>query len=122
VRGESGLAGGEVRVRVGLKAGEPIAEDGDLFGQSVILASRIRDRAEAGQVLVLRVVADLCAGKTSSSPRWATPRSRASTSWWRLYEVRRDGPRSKPESAGAAFVRHHQSARSPSVTAVSSSP
>ena len=46
------LAGGEVRVRVGLNAGEPIAEDDDLFGLSVIKAARIADRAEPGQVLV----------------------------------------------------------------------
>jgi class 3 adenylate cyclase/pimeloyl-ACP methyl ester carboxylesterase len=58
------LAGGEVRVRVGLNAGEPIAEDGDLFGTAVQLAARVTDRAEPGQVLVTRVVADLCAGKT----------------------------------------------------------
>jgi class 3 adenylate cyclase len=57
------LAGGEVRVRAGLNAGEPIAEDGDLFGAAVQLAARITDRAEPGQVLVSRVVADLCAGK-----------------------------------------------------------
>jgi adenylate cyclase len=53
-----------VRVRVGLNAGEPIAEDNDLFGQSVIVASRIVDHAESGQVLVSRVVIALCAGKT----------------------------------------------------------
>ena len=58
------MAGGEVRVRVGLNAGEPIAEDDDLFGTAVQLAARITDRAEPGQVLVSRVVADLCAGKT----------------------------------------------------------
>ncbi len=52
-----------VRVRVGLNAGEPIAEDEDLFGLSVIKASRIADRAEPGQVLVSRVVTDLCEGK-----------------------------------------------------------
>jgi hypothetical protein len=57
------LAGGEVRVRIGLNAGEPIAEDGDFFGTAVQLAARITDRAEPGQVLVSRVVADLCAGK-----------------------------------------------------------
>jgi class 3 adenylate cyclase len=57
------LAGGEVRVRVGLNAGEPIAEEGDLFGTSVNLAARVTDHAEPGQVLVTRVVADLCAGK-----------------------------------------------------------
>ncbi len=58
------LAGGEVRVRIGLNAGEPIAEDDDLFGLSVIKAARIGDRAEPGQVLVSRVVMDLCEGKT----------------------------------------------------------
>jgi class 3 adenylate cyclase/pimeloyl-ACP methyl ester carboxylesterase len=57
------LAGGEVRVRVGLNAGEPIAEDDDLFGTAVQLAARVVDRAEPGQVLVSRVVMDLCAGK-----------------------------------------------------------
>ena len=67
------MAGGEVRVRIGLNAGEPIAEDDDLFGTAVQLAARITDRAEPGQVLVSRVVADLCAGKgftfTSTGPR-----------------------------------------------------
>ncbi len=58
------LAGGEVRVRIGLNAGEPIAEDDDLFGLSVIKAARIGDRAEPGQVLVSDVVRQLCEGKT----------------------------------------------------------
>ena len=57
------MAGGEVRVRIGLNAGEPIAEDDDRFGTAVQLAARITDRVERGQVLVSRVVADLCAGK-----------------------------------------------------------
>ena len=60
------LAGGEVRVRIGLNAGEPIAEDDDFFGTAVQLAARICDRAEPGQILVSRVVADLCAGKRLS--------------------------------------------------------
>lgn len=53
----------ELLLRIGLNAGEPIAEDDDLFGTAVQLAARITDRAEPGQVLVSRVVADLCAGK-----------------------------------------------------------
>ncbi len=57
------LAGGEVRVRIGLNAGEPIAEDDDFFGTAVQLAARICDRAEPGQVLVSNVVRELCAGK-----------------------------------------------------------
>ncbi|HJM89243.1 MAG TPA: alpha/beta fold hydrolase [Dehalococcoidia bacterium] len=60
---QRGLTGGEVRVRVGINAGEPIAEDDDLFGTAVILAARICDRAEPGQVLVADVVRQLVAGK-----------------------------------------------------------
>jgi class 3 adenylate cyclase len=60
---QRGLVGAEVRVRVGLNAGEPIQEDGDLFGGSVQLAARVCDRAEPGQVLVSNVVRELCTGK-----------------------------------------------------------
>jgi class 3 adenylate cyclase len=52
-----------VRVRIGLNAGEPIAEGNDLFGTSVQLARRICDRADPGQVLVSDVVRQLVAGK-----------------------------------------------------------
>ena len=51
------------RVRVGINAGEPIAEDDDLFGASVIAAARIAAKAEGGQVLVSDVVRQLVAGK-----------------------------------------------------------
>jgi class 3 adenylate cyclase len=51
------------RFRIGLNAGEPIAEGDDLFGTSVQLARRICDRAEPGQVLVSDVVRQLVAGK-----------------------------------------------------------
>ena len=57
------LAGAEVRVRVGLNAGEPIAEDDDYFGAAVQLAARVCDRAEPAQVLVSNVVKELCTGK-----------------------------------------------------------
>ena len=57
------LAGGEVRVRIGLNAGEPIAKDDDYFGAAVQLAARVCDRAEPGQVLVSNVVKELCTGK-----------------------------------------------------------
>jgi class 3 adenylate cyclase len=52
-----------VRVRIGLNAGEPIAEGNDLFGTSVQLARRICDRAEPGEVLVSDVVRQLVTGK-----------------------------------------------------------
>jgi len=50
-------------VYIGLNAGEPIAEEKDLFGTSVDLARRICDRAEPGEILVSDVVAGLAAGK-----------------------------------------------------------
>jgi class 3 adenylate cyclase len=50
-------------VRIGVNAGEPIEEDGDLFGASVILASRIADAADGGAILVSNAVRELTAGK-----------------------------------------------------------
>ena len=52
-----------MRVGVGLNAGEPIQEDGDLFGATVILASRIAAKAEGGEILVADTVRGLCSGK-----------------------------------------------------------
>jgi class 3 adenylate cyclase len=52
-----------LRVRIGLNAGEPVAEEADLFGTAVNLARRICDRAEPGQILVSDVVHQLAAGK-----------------------------------------------------------
>ena len=50
-------------IRVGLNAGEPIQEDGDLFGETVILAARIAAKAEGGEILVADTVRGLCSGK-----------------------------------------------------------
>ncbi len=50
-------------VRVGLNVGEPIEDGGDLFGATVIMASRIAAKAEAGEILVANAVRELSAGK-----------------------------------------------------------
>ena len=55
--------GSPLAVYVGLNAGEPIAEDDDLFGTSINLAARICDHAEAGQIVASDVVRQLAAGK-----------------------------------------------------------
>jgi class 3 adenylate cyclase len=52
-----------IRVRVGLNAGEPIAEEEDLFGTAVIVAARIAAKAEGGEILAANVVRELAAGK-----------------------------------------------------------
>ncbi|MCH7837536.1 MAG: adenylate/guanylate cyclase domain-containing protein, partial [Chloroflexi bacterium] len=52
-----------LNVRIGLNAGEPVAEEDDLFGTAVQFAARICDHAEPGQILVSDVVRQLVAGK-----------------------------------------------------------
>lgn len=53
----------DLKVHIGLNAGEPVVEDEDLYGTAVQLARRICDRAEPGQILVSNVVRELSAGK-----------------------------------------------------------
>jgi class 3 adenylate cyclase len=52
-----------LNVRVGLNAGEPIEEDGDLFGETVIMAARIAAMAKGGEILASLGVRELCGGK-----------------------------------------------------------
>ena len=52
-----------IRMRIGLNAGEPIAEEKDLFGTAVNMAARIAARAEGGEILASDVVRQLVAGK-----------------------------------------------------------
>lgn len=59
----SPAASAGLRIRVGINAGEPIAEDNDLFGASVIAAARLAGEADGGQVFVADVVRQLVAGK-----------------------------------------------------------
>jgi class 3 adenylate cyclase len=56
-------AANRMSVRVGLNAGEPIEEGGDLFGSTVIMASRIAGQAGSGEILASDVVRGLCSGK-----------------------------------------------------------
>jgi class 3 adenylate cyclase/pimeloyl-ACP methyl ester carboxylesterase len=52
-----------ILIRVGMSAGEPIAEDDDLFGTAVIAAARIGAQANGGEIYVSDVVRQLVAGK-----------------------------------------------------------
>ena len=62
-RGVAAMGDEQLSVRVGLNAGEPVAEHGDYFGTTVQLAARICDRSAPGSILVSAVVHDLAAGK-----------------------------------------------------------
>jgi class 3 adenylate cyclase len=61
VRNET--SGEPLKIRVGISAGEPIAEEDDLFGSSVILAARIADQARGGEIVLANVVRELATGK-----------------------------------------------------------
>jgi len=50
-------------VHIGINAGEPVAEEDDLFGTSVQLARRICDHAEGAEILASNVVREIAAGK-----------------------------------------------------------
>jgi len=52
-----------LRVRIGLNAGEPVAEEKDLFGTAVQLAARICAHAEPSEIVASNVVRELAAGK-----------------------------------------------------------
>jgi len=77
-----------VRVRIGLNAGEPVAEERDLFGTAVQLAARICARAEPGQVLAANVVRELAAGKGFLFSDHGDVALRGFEDPVRLYEVR----------------------------------
>ena len=52
-----------VSLRVGITAGEPVTEDGDLFGAAVTLAHRLCEAARPGGIYVADVVRGLVRGK-----------------------------------------------------------
>lgn len=53
-------------VRIGVSAGEPVAERDDLFGAAVQLAARACAQAAAGAIFVSTAVRELCIGKNFS--------------------------------------------------------
>jgi class 3 adenylate cyclase len=77
-----------IRVRIGLNAGEPIAEDEDLFGTAVNLAARIAAQAVGGEILTSDVVRQLVAGKGFLFADRGDVALRGFEDPVRLYEVR----------------------------------
>jgi class 3 adenylate cyclase/alpha-beta hydrolase superfamily lysophospholipase len=53
----------DLGLRIGINAGEPIAENGDLYGAAVITATQLASFAQAGEIIVSNVVRELSAGK-----------------------------------------------------------
>jgi class 3 adenylate cyclase len=77
-----------IRVRIGLNAGEPIAEEEDLFGTAVIVAARIAAKAEGGEILASDVVRQLVVGKGFLFSDRGDAALRRFEDPVRLYEVR----------------------------------
>ena len=65
-----------LELRVGIDAGEPINENGDLFGTPVVVARRLCDTASGGQVLVSDVVRMLLGAPREAAVGRARRRSR----------------------------------------------
>ena len=75
-------------VRVGVNAGEPIVEEDDLFGASVIAAARICREAAGDEIIVSDVVRQLVAGKGFLFADRGEVALRGFEEPVRLYEVR----------------------------------
>lgn len=58
-------AGEKPRLRIGMSAGEPVAQHWDLFGAVVNTARRICEAAEPGQILVSAALRELGLGKSA---------------------------------------------------------
>ena len=84
--GAQGLA--PLRIRIGLNAGEPIAEEEDLFGTAVIVAARIAAKAEGGEILASDAVRQIVAGKGFLFADRGDTALRGFEDPVRLYEVR----------------------------------
>ena len=78
----------QLHVRVGLNAGEPIEEDGDLFGSTVILASRVAAKAGAGKILIPEPLRHLLSGKSYVYADRGATLLKGFEDAVRLYEVR----------------------------------
>jgi len=64
--------GNQIRVRIGIHTGEAIADaGGDLFGRHIILASRIANLAEGGQILVSGITKEIA---TTGDFKFGEPR------------------------------------------------
>jgi adenylate cyclase len=75
-------------VRIGINAGEPVAEGNDLFGTAVQLAARVCARADATEILASDVVRQLVAGKGFLFADRGEADLRGFEDPVRLYEVR----------------------------------
>jgi len=63
------VSGERVAVKVGINAGEAMSEGDDYFGTPVVVARRLCDRAQPGQILCSAVIESILAGRQAFSFR-----------------------------------------------------
>jgi class 3 adenylate cyclase len=78
-------------LRVGISVGEPVTEEGDLFGAAVELAARVCARSAAGAILVSGAVREVCLGKSFVFEDRGMARLKGFEHPVRLYGVRAAG-------------------------------
>jgi DNA-binding NarL/FixJ family response regulator len=99
-RGTTGRADG-MPMRIGLDAGEPIAEGEDLYGTPVILASRLCDTAGPGEILTTQVVRQIAGPRVQEPMQPAgTLRVKGVTEPVATVQVAWDDAETPPEPAG----------------------
>ncbi len=77
-----------VKVRVGLSAGEPVADHKDLFGTAVNLAARVCAFAQPGQIVTSNAIRELCLGKPFAFSEIGEAKLKGFPQPLRLHEVR----------------------------------
>lgn len=58
----TGWSGVQVQIRIGIHGGSVIAEDGDFFGRTVVIAARLAGAAEGGEILVSQSLQEALGG------------------------------------------------------------
>jgi class 3 adenylate cyclase len=79
-----------IEVRAGLHTGEVERTETDVLGIAVHLASRIMDKAGAGEVVISRTVKDLVAGSNIEFEDAGEQSFRGIEDKWQLFKVRRE--------------------------------
>jgi len=92
-----------IKIRVGLSAGEPVADNKDLFGAAVNLAARVCAFAQPGQILTSNVIRELCLGKPFIFFDIGEVELKGFSPALRLHEVRWTEPASA-SAGGAASI------------------
>lgn len=82
----------ELAVRIGLNAGEPLPDEGDLFGGVVQVAARVCDRAGANEIVVTDVVRELLRGKHVSLEDYGVHDLKGIPDGVRLWRLTEDVP------------------------------